>query len=92
MATVLYAVPESEAAKTAVLDAQIPQTAAIDRSKASLEVEYDGQPKFEPIETTTMTYAVNTATPVVQASGTYYACDNAVWFVASQPTGTWAVA
>jgi hypothetical protein len=92
MGTVLYAVPGTTLAEEAVLDAQIPQTAAIERSKASLDVEYDGDPEFEDITETKMTYAVNTATPVVYAEKKYYAVDDAVWFVASSPTGPWVIA
>jgi hypothetical protein len=92
MGTVLYAVPGTEVAKEAVLDAQIPQTAAVERAKASLTVEYDGKPKFEKIKGTKMTYAVNTATPVIFAEKKYYACDEAVWFVADSPKGPWAAA
>jgi hypothetical protein len=73
MGTVLYAVPGTEIAKEAVLDAQIPQTAAVERAKASLAVEYDGEPKFEKIKGTKMTYAVNTVTPVIFAEKKYYA-------------------
>ncbi len=92
MGTVLYAVPGTEIAKEAVLDAQIPQTAAVERAKASLTVKYDGEPKFEKIKGTELTYAVNTATPVIFAEKKYYACDEAVWFVADGPKGPWAVA
>jgi hypothetical protein len=92
MASVRYAVPGTEEAEEAVLDAQMPQTAVIDRRKASLTVKYDGEPKFEPIEDTKLLYAVNTATPVILADGRYYAVDEAVWFVADKPTGKWVVA
>jgi len=92
MATVRYAVPGTEEAEEAVQEAQMPQTAAVDRNKASLTVEYDGEPKFEPVEDTKLTYASNTATPVIAAGGKYYAVDEAVWFVAAKPTGSWAVA
>ena len=92
MGTVLYAVPGTALAEEAVLDAQIPQTAAIERSEANLDVEYDGDPEFEAIEETTMTYAVNSPTPVVQTGTKYYAVDDAVWFVASSPTGPWVIA
>jgi len=92
MGTVLYAVPGTDVAKEAVLDAQIPQTAVIDRKKATLSVEYDGEPKFEAIKDTKMAYAVNTATPVIRVDKTYYACDEAVWFVADSPKGPWRVA
>ncbi len=92
MGTVLYAVPGTDVAKEAVLDAQIPQTATVERKKATLNVEYDGEPKFEDIKGTKMAYAVNTATPVIRFKKKYYACDEAVWFVAGSSRGPWQVA
>ena len=92
MGTVLYAVPGTDVAKEAVLDAQIPQTAAVDRKKAKLMVEYDGDPKFENIKGTKMKYATNTGTPVIEVNKEYYACDQAVWFLADKTTGPWQVA
>lgn len=92
MGTVLYAVPGTSLAEEAVLDAQIPQTATIERKKASLDVEYDGDPEFEEIQDTTMEYAANTPTPVIHAGTLYYAVDEAVWFVSSNATGPWVVA
>jgi hypothetical protein len=92
MGTVLYAVPGTDIAKEAILDAQIPQTATVDRSKSKLHVEYDGEPKFENITGTTMVYAVNTSTPVIKVNNRYYACDDAVWFIADNATGPWLVA
>jgi hypothetical protein len=92
MGTVLYAVPGTALAEEAVLDSQIPQTATIDRKKASLEVEYDGDPEFEKIQDTTMTYAVNSPTPVIATDGKYYAVDDAVWFESGSATGPWVVA
>jgi hypothetical protein len=41
----------TDEAHEAVLETYIPQTTAIKRSEASLEVEYDGRPRFEKIET-----------------------------------------
>ncbi len=63
--TVLYAVPGTALAEAAVLDAQIPQTATIERDKADLDVEYDGDPQFKDIEETTLTYIVNSPTPII---------------------------
>jgi hypothetical protein len=83
---------EHDVAREARMDAQIPQTAAIDRRNASLSVEDDGDPKFEPIDGTTMHWAVNTATPVIRVNRQYYAVEEAVWFVAGSTTGPWAVA
>ncbi len=82
----------TDEAKDAVMDSQIPQTAAVKRSEAKLDVEYDGDPQFKPIEDTDMEYAVNTQTSVILAEGKYYAVDDAVWFVAGSPTGPWVLA
>ncbi|MBN2808801.1 MAG: carbohydrate-binding family V/XII [Deltaproteobacteria bacterium] len=92
MATVLYAVPGTEAAREAVLEAEIPQTAKVERKKTTLVVEYDGEPRFATITGTRMIYAVNTATPVIYVKRRYYACDEAVWFVSATPLGPWQVA
>lgn len=81
--------PEAE---DAMLDAEIPQTAAIERDKATLEIEYDGEPKFERISGTSVAYAVNTGAQVLRIDERYYAVDNGVWFTSSSPTGPWAVA
>jgi hypothetical protein len=90
--TVLYAVPGTTVANEAVMDARIPQTAAIDRQKASLNVDYDGEPQFQKITGTRMHWAANTATPVIRVANTYYAVDEGVWFVANSAQGPWAVA
>jgi hypothetical protein len=82
----------TDEANDAMLDAQIPETAAIDRSKASLDVEYDGKPKFEKISGTKVSYATNTAAQVLLIDGKYYAVDAGVWFASSSATGPWAVA
>ena len=82
----------TEEAEDAVRDAAIPQTAAIKRSEASLTVEYDGAPKFEKINGTTVSYAVNTGAQVLEIDGLYYAVDNGVWFSSTTATGPWVVA
>jgi len=92
MGTVLYSVPGTNVAEEAVLDTQIPQTAAVDRKKATLSVEYDGDPEFETIEGVNLSYAVNTETPIIQVENKYYACDDAVWFVSDNAKGSWKVA
>ena len=88
---VLASVAGTQAAKEAVLDAHIPQTAGIDRDEAKLEVEYDGEPKFENIEGTDLDYALNTNKDVIRVENKYYCCDNAVWFMAADPMGPWSV-
>jgi hypothetical protein len=56
-----------------------------------MQVTYDGAPQFKPIEGTTLTYAKNTATPVIKVENAYYAVKDAVWFTSTQPTGPWTV-
>lgn len=82
----------TEEAQDAMYDAQIPQTAAIKRSEASLTVVYDGEPKFEAIPGTKISYAVNTATQVLLIEKHYYAVDNGVWFESNSAKGPWKVA
>ena len=79
----------TEEADDAIRDAAIPQTSAIKRSEASLTVEYDGAPKFESIEGTAVSYAVNTGAQVLLIGGRYYAADNGVWFTSAAATGPW---
>ncbi|BAV04346.1 hypothetical protein SAMN05421788_11074 [Filimonas lacunae] len=88
---VLASVPGTSAAREAVMDAQIPQTAKVDRHSASTSVTYDGQPKFEAITGTDLTYAVNTQSSVLGYKGRYYSVDKGVWFVSDSPDGPWAV-
>ena len=61
---VLVNVADTIQAKEAVLDNSIPQTATIDRNKATTKVEYAGEPKFEKIAGTDLEYAVNTGKSV----------------------------
>lgn len=91
MGHLLFSVAGTEQASEAVMENQIPQTAAIDRS-STIEVEYDGQPVFEPIEGTEMRYAVNTADQVIQVESRYYAVHEAVWYESDSPKGPWTVA
>jgi hypothetical protein len=92
LGAVRESVAGTDEAEDAALDAQIPQTAAIKRSEARLEVRYDGEPQFTRIAGTAVEYAINTAAQVLRIGGRYYACDNGVWFVADNATGPWIVA
>jgi len=75
-----------------VLNASIPQTAAISRKDAKLEVAYNGEPQFEPVPKTKIKRAVNTQYSVLEIDGKYYAVDQGVWYVADSPNGPWRVA
>jgi len=89
--SVLSHVPGTRQAEEAILDASIPQTAEIERDR-SLDVIYDGTPEFVRVTGTPMAYAVNTPYAVLRVDGSYYACNDAVWFVSISPYGPWRVA
>jgi hypothetical protein len=90
---VLAAVSGTPQSIEALIDNQIPQTAAVDRKKTSVKIAYDGSPQFRPIEGTSLRYAANSPTPVILAeNGRYYAVDNGIWFTATAPGGPWTVA
>jgi hypothetical protein len=91
MASVRASVPGTQEAREAVLDNSVPQTAEVDRATATVNVAYDGDPKFESIEGTSMSYAVNTNKSVLRIDGRYYCCDNAIWFESDSPNGPWTV-
>ena len=91
IAGVRYSVPGTQEAKDAMLENSIPQTAEIDRKKASVEVQYDGNPKFTKIESTGVSFAENSDKTVLLIEGKYYAVDDAVWFVSGKATGPWEV-
>jgi hypothetical protein len=88
---VLASVAGTQAAREAIMDAQIPQTAKVDRNKASANVTYDGSPKFDNIQGTSMQYGVNTQSSVIRYRNKYYAVENGVWFESLSPTGPWTV-
>ena len=93
-ARVLPSVPGTQEAEDAVLLAQIPTTAIVNRAEAEakVKVSYDGQPQFKPIEKTSMQYAVNTPDKVIKYGDVYYLCLQGVWFISTQPDGPWKTA
>jgi hypothetical protein len=89
---VLVSISGTAAADEAIIEAEIPQTAKIDRKTAKVDVEYDGNPKFEAISGTSLQLAENSNLTVIKdASGKYYALDNGVWFVGNAAKGPWQV-
>jgi hypothetical protein len=90
---VLASIPGTQQAGEAKIANQVPQTAKVDRSQAALEVKYDGPPQFKQIEETSLKYAANTQTPVIQVEPhSYFAVQNGVWFTSNSPEGPWTVA
>lgn len=91
MGHVLSSVPGTSEADAAILLATIPEKATVKRDEAKLEVTYDGDPDFKPIESTEVQYAVNTPESVFVVNNQYYCCKQGIWFVSSSPNGPWEV-
>lgn len=93
-ANVLASVPGTPESEDAVLLAQVPVSAVVNRAQAESKagVGYNGEPNFAPIEGTPLSYATNANADVIRVKDKYYLCENAVWFVSSSPTGPWTIA
>jgi uncharacterized membrane protein YgcG len=87
---VLASVPGTQQAAEAVLLAQVPQTARVNKKQIKApDVAYQGEPKFEPIEKTKLSQAVNTDKDIIKVGDLYYMCFQGVWFMAKAATGPW---
>lgn len=90
---VLASVPGSDQANEAILLAQIPRTARVNKNDIEApEVVYQGEPEFAAIDPTTLERAVNTDKDVIKAGDLYYLRVQGVWFTSASPTGGWEVA
>ena len=90
---VLAAVPGTDQAIEAVLLAQIPQTARVARKEIKApEVQFQGEPQFQPIEQTKVARAANTDKDIIKVGDQYYMCYQGVWFVGKSPSGPWEAA
>jgi hypothetical protein len=90
---VLASVPGTDQAAEAVLIAQIPQTARVNKKDLKApDVAFQGDPQFVPIEPTTVQRANNTDKDVFKIRDLYYLCYQGVWFVGRTASGPWEVA
>jgi hypothetical protein len=92
--SVLASVPGTQEASDAVLLAQVPTTAIVNRAQAEAQVKvsYAGEPQFVPIESTTMFYAANTPNKVIRIGNLYYLCYQGIWFISTTSSGPWKTA
>jgi hypothetical protein len=90
---VLASVAGTPASSNAVMDAQVPQTAKVDRKSTTTTVTWDGTPEFEQVNNTNLLYSTNSSAIVLKerSTNTYFTVDNGVWFRASNPNGPWVV-
>ena len=91
---VLAFVPGTDQAADAVMIAQIPTTTEVPATAAqNINVTYSGTPKFEAIDGTSLSYAVNTESKVIEVSSNqYYVCVSGVWYNATTANGPWQTA
>lgn len=86
-------IPGTSQAKEAIIATQIPQTATVDRAKATFAPQFGASPTIQPIAGTALRYVVDSPVPLIQVpAGTWYALQKAVWFQAPTLQGPWSVA
>jgi len=90
-AFVKASVPGTREAKDAVLLASVPMTTVVNVTKPPVQVTYSGAPQFQPIQGTTVQYAVNSPYAVFLVDGGYYCCDQGVWFCGAAANGPWTL-
>jgi len=91
-ASVRASVPGTIEAETAIIMAQIPHKVQIKKSIVKPKVVYAGKPDFKPIESTKLTYAVNTSSDIIYFKDKYYLCQDGIWFISVDAEGPWFVA
>ncbi len=90
---VLASVPGTDKAAEAILLAQIPQTARVNRKEVKAPaVDFQGEPQFVAVDPTKVQRAVNTDKDVFKIGDRYYMCYQGIWFVATGASGPWEVA
>lgn len=90
ISSIKSSVPGTVESKEALLEQAIPQTAEVDVNK-TIEVSFDGEPKFTEVTGTKVAYAENSAQTVLRIEGKYYCVDEGIWYTANQAKGTYKV-
>jgi len=90
---VLASVPGTQQAAEAVLLAQVPQIARVNKKEVTApDVNYNGEPQYEPIQGTQLQRAKNTDKEIIKVGDSYYMCYQGIWFMANSPKGPWTIA
>jgi len=90
---VLASVPGTQQAAEAVLLAQVPQIARVNKKEIKgPDVVYQGEPQYEAIQGTQLQRAVNTDKDIIKVGDTYYMCYQGIWFMANTAKGPWTLA
>jgi hypothetical protein len=90
---VLAAVPGTDAARQAMIEATGEQTTVVDAAGAEgPTVPWFGEPVFVDIEGTVLRRGENTPYQVILHNNFFYLCHEGAWYVASRPHGPWKAA
>jgi hypothetical protein len=90
---VLASVPGTQQAAEAVVLAQVPQIARVNKKELKgPDVVYQGEPQYEPIQGTQLQRAVNTDKDIIKVGDLYYMCYQGIWFMANTAKGPWSIA
>lgn len=93
VAEVLVSVPGTAQSKEAAIASQVPQTAIVPKDLKPQNITCDGAINWVPVTGTSLKYAQNCNTPILEVQpGSYYAVQSGVWFTSDKPTGPWVVA
>ena len=86
-------IPGTPQAQEMLIANSIPQTTEVPRNtKLDPPPQIDGPPQVQPIPSTSLSYVVNSPTPIIRVDDrSWYACQAGVWYVASSPSGPWFV-
>lgn len=91
--SVRASVPGTSESAEARLKASIPQMARVlTDGSVKADVAYSGEPKFEPIDGTSLSYAANSNETVIKVGDAYFVLKDGIWFEGNSPTGPFTVA
>lgn len=86
-------VPGTPQAQEAIIAAEIPQSASVNRATTKFTPTINGTPQLKSIPDTTLSYVFNSADPIIQVGpAEWFAVHNGVWFDAPSIQGPWNVA
>ena len=81
----------TDEADEALIDAQIPQTAAVTKGPVDIKVIYDGKPQFQKVDGTKLEFAINASETIIRDNTSYYLVKEGVWYLANAADGPWQV-
>jgi hypothetical protein len=86
-------IPGTAQAQEAIIAAEIPQMATVNRANTHFTPVISGAPILKPIPGTSLSYVFNSSDPIIQVSpAEWYAVNNGVWFSSTSVESPWVVA